>query len=218
MGQTAQVRTPSPLVLASGSRYRAEVLRAVGFDVEIDPPEVDERSMDHLFARDPESLARRLARMKAEAVAPRRPGSWIVAADQVGVLELDGHRVQLTKQPDEDRAVEQLVAMSGTTHTLVNGVVVLRTMPDGRPGRSAEGTDTQLVTMRIFSEPEARRYVRRFEPYDSAGSYRLEDQDLMVENERLVVSVQGEDRSGVLGMPVPLLLRLLSEVGNQSGD
>jgi septum formation protein len=214
MGQTAPVRTPSPLVLASGSRYRADVLRSAGFTIEVDPPEVDERSMDHLFDSDPESLARRLARMKAEAVALRRPGSLIVAADQVGVLEREGHRVQLTKQPDEDRAVGQLLSMSGTSHVLVNGVVVLRTTPEGRTDRYAEGIDLQMVTMRVFGEAEARRYVRRFAPYDSAGSYRLEDQELMDEDQRLVVSVQGEDPSGVLGMPVPLFLRLLAQVSS----
>ena len=197
------------LVLASGSRYRAEVLRDAGYDVEVDPPSVDERALDALFEEDPTRLALELAQLKAADVAPRHPGATVLAGDQVGVLiTSDGPR-QLTKQPDEEGAVEQLLAMSGTTHQLVNGLVLVRIDSSGATQRSVGGIDVQEVTMRAFSPEEARAYVRRFEPYDSAGSYRLEDQDEMPPGERFVIDVRGEDPSGVLGLPLPLLSRLL---------
>ena len=199
-------------MLASGSRYRAQVLRDAGYEVEVDPPEVDERALDHLFDEDPERLALELAQRKAGVVAARHPGSTVLAGDQVGVLMTpDGPR-QLTKQPEEDGAVEQLMAMSGTTHRLVNGLVVVRTDATCAVQRSMGGIDVQEVTMRTFTRDEALAYVRRFEPFDSAGSYRLEDQDVMAPHERFVVEVRGEDPSGVLGLPLPLLGRLLDEL------
>lgn len=203
---------PTSLVLASGSRYRAEVLRRAGYEVSTDPPEVDERELDHLFDADPDAQAVELARRKALDVAGRHPGRVVVAGDQVGALELaDGVR-QLTKQPEEEGAVAQLVSMSGTTHRLLNGLVVVRTGGDGGVERMVEGIDVQRVTMRSFTVEEARAYVRRFRPFDSAGSYRLEDQDSMEPDERFVVAVEGEHDSGVLGMPLPLLERLLEEL------
>jgi septum formation protein len=102
--------------------------------------------------------------------------------------------------------------MSGTTHRLVNGIVLARVDEAGAVATIVSGTDVQQVTMRAFGEPEARAYVRRFEPYDSAGSYRLEDQEELPAAERFVVDVQGEDPSGVLGLPVPLVRRLLDEL------
>jgi septum formation protein len=178
-----------------------------------DPPDVDERALDELFAKDPVALAVRLARLKAEAVIARHPACTIVAGDQVGVLELRSGPVQLTKRPDTESAVAQLMRMAGTTHRLVNGIVVVRTGSDGAIVASASGTDVQEVTMRRFSRAEAVGYVERFRPFDSAGSYRLEDQELMGESERFVTEVRGEDpATGVLGMPIPLLVRLLQEV------
>jgi septum formation protein len=200
------------VVLASGSRYRAQVLAEAGFDVVADPPEVDERAHDDLFAVDPAALALLLAELKATDVAPRHPASVVLAGDQIGVLDRAGGPCQLTKQADEDAAVEQLMSMSGSSHSLVNGIVVLATGRTGRIVGSARGTDVQRVTMRSFTEPEARSYVRRFRPFDSAGSYRLEDQELMSGQDAFVVDVQGEDPSGVLGLPVPLVRRLLDEL------
>jgi septum formation protein len=200
------------LVLASGSRYRARVLREAGYEVEIDPPSVDERALDALFAEDAHRLALELAQRKAADVAPRHPDTTVLAGDQVGVLVTPDGARQLTKQPEEEGAVEQLLAMSGTTHRLVNGLVLLRTDLNGAVLRSMGGIDVQEVTMRRFTRDEAVAYVRRFEPYDSAGSYRLEDQDDMAPEERFVVDVRGEDPSGVLGLPLPLLARLLDEL------
>ena len=196
-------------MLASGSRYRATVLRAAGYEVEVDPPSVDERALDALFAVDPQRQALELAQLKAADVAPRHPDATVLAGDQVGVLVTpDGPR-QLTKQPEEEGAVEQLLAMSGTTHQLVNGLVLVRTDSSGAVRRSMGGIDVQEVTMRAFDREDAVAYVRRFEPFDSAGSYRLEDQDEMAPEERFIVDVRGEDPSGVLGLPLPLLARLL---------
>ena len=196
-------------MLASGSRYRATVLRAAGYEVEVDPPSVDERALDALFAVDPQRQALELAQLKAADVAPRHPDATVLAGDQVGVLVTpDGPR-QLTKQPEEEGAVEQLLAMSGTTHQLVNGLVLVRTDSSGAVRRSMGGIDVQEVTMRAFDREDAVAYVRRFEPFDSAGSYRLEDQDEMAPEERFIVDVRGEDPSGVLGLPLPLLAHLL---------
>lgn len=196
----------APLVLASGSRYRASVLRDAGYRVEIDAPDVDERSFDEVWQSDgAEALALVLAREKAHSVAPRHPSSIVVAGDQVGVLGSGKDPMMLVKHPSVDAAVEQLMAMSGTTHRLVNGMCVM----DSATGSYAEGLDVQVVRMREFSEREARSYVARFEPFDTAGSYRLEDGPEMAPIDPFVVEVRGDGESGVLGMPLGLLARLL---------
>jgi len=199
------------LVLASGSVYRAGVLRDAGWSVEVDPPDVDERAADGLLHEvGPEGLAQELARQKLADVAPRHPSRVVLAADQVGVLSTDGGPVLLTKRGDPDAAVEQLCSMSGTTHRLVNGLAVTADGGD----TVLSGVDENEVTMRRFSRDEAREYVRRFRPFDTSGSYRLEDGDHMAPLAPFVVEVVGEDPSGVLGLPLPLLLRLIEGLGN----
>ncbi len=195
-----------PLVLASGSRYRADVLAGEGIDVTIDPPEVDERALDPLLQRfGPDVLALRLAELKATAVAPRHRSSWLIAADQVAVLR-DGERLRrLGKQPDPESAVEQLMSMSGTVHHLVGGLVI----HDSDTGRTVSGTDVHRVRMRQYTRAEARAYVERFEPFDTAGTYRIEDAEEMAPGESLVAELSGESPTGVLGMPIPLMSRLL---------
>ena len=200
-----------PLVLASGSSARASVLRAAGIEFVVDRPDVDERAHDELLlSHGPGALAVHLARLKLETVAGRHPDSLVLAADQVGVLG-DGDQVtMLVQQPTFEGAVEQLLAMSGTTHLLVNGLVLL----DTATGRAATGTDVQTVTMHTYDRAAAEAYVRRFEPYESAGSYRLEDQERMAPEDRLLDGVAGEDPTGVLGLPLPLFLRMLEEVSS----
>ncbi len=202
-------------MLASSSRYRARMLADAGIRVVIDPPEVDERAFDdQLGTLGADGLALELARRKAMDVAGRHPDAVLIAADQVGVLSTAGGQRLLTKQPTVEGAVEQLMAMSGTSHELVNGLVVL----DAREGRWVHGVDRQQVVMRSFGRDDATGYVTRFEPWDSSGSYRLEDQEAMSPIEPFVVEVRGEDDSGVLGLPLPLLRRLLAELGVAAGE
>ncbi len=216
VGSDGEQRVPTDeqpaLVLASGSRYRSELLAAAGIAVVIDPPEVDERAADVLLSvLGPDGLAVELARRKAQAVAPRHPGRTIVAADQVGVLASDSAEPHLlSKQADVSGAVTQLMAMSGGRHHLVNGVVVV-----APSGAMHAGVDVQVVTMRAYGEAEALAYVERFAPFDTSGSYRIEDGEelerIMGPGAALVASVTGEDPSGVVGLPLPLLRRLLAD-------
>ena len=191
------------------------MLAQAGIHVIVDPPELDERALDHLFDElGAEGFALELARRKAAVVVARHPDAMVIAGDQVGVLDTSSGLRQLNKQPDEDGATAQLMTMSGTTHRLVNGIVVVHV----RSGRAIEGIDEQRVTMRPFTEPEARSYVRRFEPFDSGGSYRLEDQLEMEDGEGFVVQVEGEHDSGVRGLPLPLVRRMLTSLGVPTPD
>ena len=199
------------LVLASASAYRLGVLVEAGFVVTSVAPEVDERELDHwLPTRGPEALATELATRKLDAVLPRLDARQrtlpVVAADQVGVLDADAAPVLLTKCPTPSGAVAQLRRLSGTTHRLVNGLAV------ALGERRVTGIDVQEVTFRDLSDDEIERYVEWAEPFDTSGSYRLED-DGADGADPFVVRVVGEDVSGVTGMPLPLLHRLLRRVG-----
>lgn len=207
------------LVLASASRYRAKILSDAGYRLVIDPPAFDERAADHLLeSLGPGGLAMELARRKAEAVAHRHRGRVVLAGDQVGVLDRagvgDGSRLTLlNKQPDVSRAVEQLMVLSGTTHHLHNGLYLL----DVDTGESVVDVDVQRVTMRRFTRSEAAEYVERFLPFDTAGSYRMEDAAEMDLGAGFVVEVMGEDDSGVLGVPLPMLERMVARLSETLG-
>ncbi len=209
-----RVTPAGQLVLASGSIYRARLLRDAGYAVVVDPPEVDERCEDHLLGRlGPDGLAVRLARRKVRAVARRHRGEVILGGDQVGVVPLAGESHQLHKQPDARSAVAQLMRISGTTHRLHNGMFVL----DVDSGAGISDVDVTVVTMRKFDEAEAREYVERFEPFDSAGSYRMEDGAAMAPLEPFVTEVSAEDDSAVLGVPLLMLERMLADLRRITG-
>ncbi len=195
------------LVLASSSVYRARLLHAAGHDVVVDPPQIDERALDPWFiSRGADVLAVELARRKAAVVAERHQDEVVVAGDQVGVVRTGAGPVMLTKAATPDDACAQLERLSGTTHELVNGLVVRRGDVE------LTGIDVQRVTFRRLRVDEIRAYVEQFAPFDTSGSYRLEDDDAPGRDGPFVTSVEGEDPSGVLGLPMPLLSRLLEEL------
>lgn len=190
-------------MLASSSKYRQQVLAAAGIEARIVTPDFDERALDSLFGTiEPGELAVRLATGKARSVsAELEAGELVLAADQLAVL---GNRM-LTKPLDLVAAIEQLTSMSGTTHELVNGLVVWNSATD----RWATAIDVHRVTMRDFTRAEAAAYVKRFEPLDSVGAYRIED------DADLIASVEGSGDDGVMGLPIAVVRRLL---GSVAGD
>ena len=197
------------IVLASASPSRAQLLREAGVDAVVDPADIDERAFDELFWRvGADGLALALARRKAEVVAARHRDAWVIGADQVGVVGEGRAACLLVKCSTAETAIEQLMRLRGGEHRLVNGVVVLA----APRGPSVEGLDEQVVRMRAFDEASARRYVDRCRPFDSVGSYRLEDDEEMGEGERFVEQITGEHTSGVVGLPLPLLWRLFERM------
>ncbi|MCX7799693.1 MAG: Maf family protein [Fimbriimonadales bacterium] len=157
---------PFPIVLASASPRRQELLRTIVDRFEVDPAHLDEHS---LVANDPWQTAENLALAKALEVAPRHPGSVVVAGDTVVAYEESpGRFLQLAKPADEEEAVRMLRALSGREHCVVTGMALAT--PWGREAFS----ETSVVRFRPLSEVEIEAYVRTGEPMDKAGAYAIQ--------------------------------------------
>ena len=189
------------LVLASGSAHRRRLLRDAGLEVEVVVPDFDERSLDDRFAEwGVDRYVVEVALGKARSVVDRvPPGAVVIAADQVAVH--DGRL--LTKSATLEAAVEQLLSLSGSTHELVNGVVVM-----SHAGRTATAVDRHAVTMERYDRAAAQAYVEEFRPVDSVGAYRIED------DAGLLSSVVGSGEDGVIGLPIAIVRRLIEEIGH----
>lgn len=174
------------IVLASTSPYRRELLERFLDSFEVVAPDVDETNSDNL---EPAALARSLARKKAEACSQKVRDALIIAADQLAVLD---DRV-LGKPGTPARAVEQLMAASGKTMTFLTAVCLLDPVTRGR----YEHTDRTIVRFRRFDRRLAEAYVRHDEPYDCAGSFRLEGAGFV-----LFDSVQTDDPTALIGLPM----------------
>lgn len=186
------------LVLASTSPYRRELLARLAVPFEVADPGLDEEPWKQK-GLSPDDLVVQLALAKAEAVAASRPGDHVIGADQVAVL--DGEI--LGKPGTNERAVEQLLRLAGREHRLVTGVALV-----GPEGWSRTAVDVQEMRMRPFGRPAAERYVAEEEVRNCAGSYRIEGLGI-----RLFARMRSEDWTGIVGLPLLLVSRLLAEAG-----
>ena len=189
--------TRPPLLLASASPRRLELLRALGLEPLVRPADVDETLRP---GEDPHDAAERLARAKAAAVAEGAPASAVVlAADTIVVL--DGEA--LGKPRDDDDARRMLRALRGRAHDVVTGVAL------SRDGRLVSGRETTEVLFAPMTDEEVDAYVASGEPSDKAGAYALQGLGgLFVER------ITGTP-SNVIGLPFRLVRRLGAEVGLQ---
>lgn len=186
---------PIPLILASGSPRRAQLLRMLGIPFEILTHPVSE---DPLPGERPAPHVERLARAKAEVVSRLHPGALVLGGDTVVVSQ---GRI-LGKPRDPGHAVGMLMDLSGRPHEVISGLALLQ---GGVP--RASGTRATTVFFRPFDEQTARDYVATGEPMDKAGAYGIQGL-----GSALVERIEG-DHSTVVGLPVPLLIDLLEEVG-----
>jgi septum formation protein len=189
------------LVLASTSRYRRELLARLDLPFFAAAPSFDERAEDSRFSElGAEAFALRLAHGKADSLRASHPDAWILGADQVAV----GPGAELLHKPGtEDQAISQLMRLSGATFRLVTGVVLL----DSVTGGARTAVDVQTLTMRPYGEAEAADYVRRYRPLDCAGSFRIEDAGI-----KLFARIDSADFTGIIGLPLLAVARLLREV------
>lgn len=184
------------IVLASASPARLGVLRAAGLEPEVIVSGVDETAFS---AGTPAELAGQLARAKAGAVASGLDGGLVIGCDSL--LDLDGRA--LGKPGSAAAAVQRWREMSGRTGTLVTGHCVI----DAGTGRQAAAVAATTVRFGTPSEQEIAAYVATGEPLAVAGAFTIDGRGGW-----FVEGIDG-DHGNVLGISLPLLRRLLSELG-----
>ena len=183
-----------PLILASGSPRRAQWLDALRIPFEKQAPEVDETPLIDEPASD---MVLRLAETKAEVIARRNPGRWVLAADTT--VALDEH--VLGKPEDADDAVRMLMLMQDRAHQVHTGLCLQK----DKEIRSF--VDTAEVRFRPLTEAQARWYAGTGEPMDKAGAYAIQGIGAL-----FVAEVKGSFAT-VMGLPVERLAELLEKLG-----
>ena len=188
-----------PLVLASRSPRRADLLSRAGYRFEVAPADVDERRR---AGETPRALVRRLACEKAAAVAPRHPGSIVLGADTVVVV--DG--AVLGKPDGAAGAADMLRRLSGRAHEVLTGVALRAAH------RRRGGVQSTHVVFRAQSADEIAWYVASGEPADKAGGYAIQGRA-----SRFVTRIEGS-WTNVVGLPVELVDGLLDALGAEGVD
>lgn len=182
-----------PLILASGSSRRRELLDLMGLTYTVETPNVDES-----FSGRPSETVMEISRRKAAAVAARHSDSIIIAADTL--VFADG---ALGKPHTPERAKEMLRSLAGNWHHVYTGITVINTR-SGRILRNVDKTRVHLVPM---TEQEIDAYVATGEPLDKAGAYGIQGMGGM-----FVDRIDGS-YSNVVGLPMSMLRIMLAQVG-----
>ena len=185
------------LVLASTSPYRRELLQRLGITFQAVPPQVEEARAPR---ETPAAMVRRLARAKAAAVAATRPQAWVIGSDQAAACG----RSVLGKPLTRARCIEQLRQCSGRRVRFLTALCLTR--QDG--GHRFEALDTTWVRFRRLDRASIERYVDREHPLDCAGGFKSEGLGIA-----LFDSVDSKDPTGLVGLPLIALSRLLRKAG-----
>jgi septum formation protein len=182
-----------PLILASASPRRRELLALLDLPFEVAPADVDESVHDDL---PPAERARQLAADKACAVSRLRPDALVIGADTLVVLA----PTVLGKPRDAADAGGTLRLLSGKTHQVITGVAL------AAAGHvlDADGVTTD-VTFRALAEAEISAYVATGEPMDKAGAYAIQGRGAI-----LIDGIRG-DYANVVGLPLTRLATMLRD-------
>jgi septum formation protein len=198
------LKSQPPLILASTSAYRRELLARLRIPFSAIGPGVDETRVDHEL---PQQMVARLARSKAAAIAARHPDAWVIGSDQIAVrCDASGIEHILGKPGTTDRLVAQLQDSSGCTLTFLTAVAVLKQ----ESGALHEFIDTTRVRLRTLDQATIRRYVELEAPLDCAGGFKSEGLGIA-----LCESIESQDPSALIGLPLIRLAVTLREAGLQ---
>lgn len=186
--------SPPPIVLASQSPRRAELISRLGLRFDVLPADIDE---SYQAGETPPAHAERLAREKAEVIAATHPHALVVGSDTIVVIDGD----VLGKPRDPAHAVEMLMRLSGRDHEVCTGVAV------AMDGRVESGLERVRVRFRTLDRRAAEAYVATGEPMDKAGSYGIQGF-----GSAIVEGIEG-DYFAVMGLPVVRMLGLIERFG-----
>jgi len=186
-------RSPHRLILASGSRYRAELLARLGMSFDRLSPEVDETPA---AGESGQALAARLARAKATTVAQQRAEAVIIGSDQVAEC-----RGRLMGKPgDRESAIEQLSFCSGAEVVFHTAVTVCR------DAVCHSGSVPTRVAMRRLERKQIERYVDADRPFDCAGAMKSEALGIS-----LAERITSDDPTALVGLPLTTVVGLLAQ-------
>jgi MAF protein len=190
-----------PILLASSSRYRKQLLEKLELPFDCASPNIDESILD---SESPEHYVHRLAINKAKALAKEYPNHLIIGSDQCAVIEIDQQEKILGKPHTVENAIKQLSQSSGRTVTFLTGLCVYN---------SATQQEVSLVEpfnvhFRQLTLPQIERYIEQEQPLDCAGSFKSEGLGI-----RLFSALEGRDPNSLVGLPLIALIDLLQQQG-----
>ncbi|MHC8352305.1 Maf family protein [Pseudomonas sp. RT4P38] len=188
-----------PLLLASSSVYRRELLARLQLPFTCSSPDIDE---SHRPDESAIELVMRLAEEKARALAGSHPAHLIIGSDQVAVL---GDRI-IGKSHTFEKAREQLLAASGTRVTFLTGLALF----NSQTGVCQVDCVPFTVQMRTLDPSRIERYLHAEQPYDCAGSFKAEGLGVS-----LFQSTEGPDTTSLIGLPLIRLVDMLLAEGVQ---
>lgn len=194
---TADTAPAARLILASTSRYRAELLQRLGLPFDNVAPVVDETPH---AGEAPAALAARLALAKATAVAQRSPHHWVLGSDQV--CACDGSL--LGKPGTLPRAREQLRKLAGRSAEFYTSVALIH----GATACTLAAVDITCVRLRPLQDAEIERYLATEPALDCAGSFKCEGLGIS-----LCEAIDSQDPTALIGLPLIAVRRLLAEAG-----
>lgn len=183
------------IVLASEARWRSDILTRLGIRHRCQAHQYDEPAFsgNSLVA-----FVRETALEKAVSISDSYPDSLIISADQL--ISLDDE--VFYKSGTREGAIQQLLKLNGRSHQLICAVAVLFN------GKRMVRHEEANLTMRQLSTAEIERYVDLDQPWDCAGSYKIEHLGAS-----LFESVSVNDPTTIIGLPANLLLDILRELG-----
>jgi septum formation protein len=185
------------VVLASTSRYRRELLSRLQIGFDCAAPNVDETPRE---GEAPDIQAVRLAVTKAHAVKHVWPDALIIGSDQVATTA----GTLLGKPGTHEQAVHQLTVMRGRAVSFFTGLCVL----NAHTGREQSAMVPVTVHMRNYSDAQIERYLRADQPYDCAGSARIEKLGIT-----LIERLDTDDPNALIGLPLIALCDMLQNEG-----
>lgn len=189
------INSGRPLILASGSRYRRDLLARLRLPIHAEAPDLDETAAPGESAR---ALVRRLARAKAMALQDKFPGHWLLGSDQAAAA---GNRI-LGKPGSREAALGQLEACSGRTVEFLTAVALVA------DGQVHEALDCTTVHFRTLTRAEIERYIDAEPALDCAGSFKCEGLGIS-----LFERIDSQDPTGLIGLPLTAVCRLLRAAG-----
>jgi septum formation protein len=196
------LKSQPPLILASTSPYRRELLERLGLTFACVAPGVDETRLPGEQAR---ALVSRLAGAKARRVAEQRPDAWVIGSDQMALLHgSSGDERVIGKPGTAENCVRQLQEMAGQTLSFLTAVALVRHSDSA----AFEFMDTTRVIFRPLDLSTIERYVQIESPLDCAGGFKSEGLGIA-----LCDSIESSDPSALIGLPLIRLAAVLRCVG-----